>query len=104
MMNADRRILTPVAASVLAGLVVAVATLGGSLHGERAAAKADRFTSIGDTLCAGQEWPNISNECLAWSEGEIIEASAVRYVTLAATDHAAGLTTLTRVKAADEAY
>ena len=103
-MNTHRRILTPAVASVLAGLVVTLGTVGGSMTGDRAAeAKTDRFAGIGDTLCASQEWPNISNECLAWSEGEIIDG-AVRYVTLASTDQEAGVTTLARVPASDEAY
>ncbi len=100
-MNADRRIFTPAAASVLAGLVVAVATLGGTISGEQAAPKADRFSVIGDSLCAGQDWPNITAECLAWSEGDAMPG-AVRYVTMVDTDHEAGMTTLTRIPA-DEA-
>lgn len=103
-MNTNRRILTPITVSAVAGLVVAVATLGGSMTADRAqAVKADRFAGIGDTFCANQEWPNISSACLAWSEGEITEG-AVRYVTVASTDFDAGITTLARVTPADEGY
>lgn len=102
-MNADRRILTPAAASIVAGLVVAVATLGGTIAGDGAAPKADRFATMGDILCANEVWPNLSAQCLAWSEGELVEGS-VRFVTLASTNAVAGTTTLTRVAEETEAY
>ncbi len=101
-MNTNRRLLTPVAASVLAGLVVAVATIG-SVSGDRAATKTDRFATAADSLCAGQYGPARSSECLAWSQGEMTEGT-VRYVTLTSTDADAGVTTLTRVQATDEAF
>lgn len=93
-MNAHR-ILTPISVTALAGLVVGVATLGGTIAGETAAPKADRFAVVGDSLCHGQEWPNITSECLAWSEGAPIPGT-IRFVTLSTTDVEAGLTTLTR--------
>ena len=102
-MNADRRILTPVAASILAGFVVAAATLGGSMSSDAPAVKGDRFKVIGESLCANQEWPNISNECLVWSEGHS-DDDAVRFVTLASQDGDAGVTTLTRVREAVETH
>jgi hypothetical protein len=95
-MNADRRILTPVAATLLGGIFVGVATLGGTLAGGSAAsvAKTDRFATIGDTLCAGQAWPNLTPECLAWVEGT--PPTGVRFITVANHDRAERTTTLTR--------
>jgi hypothetical protein len=96
-MNTNRRLLTPVTASVVAAIVVGVATLGGAMTGDRAAPKADRFAATDKALCAGQQWPNLTNECLAWSEGTDT-AGSVRFVTVAATDADAGVTTLTRTR------
>lgn len=103
-MNADRRILTPVAATLLGGIFVGVATLGGTLaEGSPAyATKTDRFATAGDSLCAGQDWPNLSPECLAWVEGTPLKD--VRFITMASQDRQAQTTTLTRtaVDAGDE--
>lgn len=96
-MSADRRILTPIAASLLAGAIVGAATLGGTLAGDHPAVKTDRFAVIGDDLCKGQSWPNLTQECLAWSEGDTTEGR-VRYVTLTQNDNAAGVTQLIRVR------
>ncbi|WP_075219125.1 hypothetical protein [Acuticoccus yangtzensis] len=94
-MNADRRILTPIAGTVLAGFMIAAATLGGSMAEGTAAPKSDRFAVVGDSLCAGQAWPNLSSECLAWSEGQAV-ASPVRFVTIASSDKSARVTKLER--------
>lgn len=97
-MNADRRILTPIAATLAGALIVGAATLGGTLAGDHVVtAKADRFAVIGDELCADQVWPNLTPECLAWSEGEPIEGQ-VRFVTVHDTDATTMTTTLTRVR------
>lgn len=98
-MNADRRLLTPVAGTLLAGVMVAAATLGGSVAPSEPATKGDRFAVIGDSLCAGQVWPNLTSECLAWSEGE---AAPVRFVTMASHDADRSVTTLLRIPAAIE--
>lgn len=102
-MSADRRLMTPVAGTFAAAILVAAATFGGSLATKSAAAKSDRFAVMGDNLCAGQSWPNLTEECLAWSEGDP-SAQPVRYVTFASTDVAAASTTLTRVRAASELH
>lgn len=95
-MKANRRILTPIAASIIAGAVVGVAALGGTAAGDRAVAvKSDRFAVIGEELCDGQSWPNISPECLSWLEGEELPGR-VRFVTYAETDNQAGVTSLIR--------
>lgn len=100
-MNADRRILTPIAATAVAGLMVAAATLGGSATGDAAARKSDRFKVVGDSLCAGQAWPNLSAECVSWSEGG--EAgSSVRFITIAQSDEGAATTVLARVRPATQ--
>jgi len=97
-MNADRRILTPIAAAVAGALIAGAAKLGGLLAvGEVAAPKADRFAVIGDELCAGQIWPNLTPACLAWSGGDAV-GGRVRFVTVRNADAAAGTTTLTRVR------
>ncbi|MEM7693794.1 MAG: hypothetical protein AAF318_05040 [Pseudomonadota bacterium] len=97
-MNTERRILTPIAATVAGALLVGVATLGGTLAGDDVVTpKADRFAVIGDELCAGQDWPNLTPECLAWSEGESI-GGQVRFITVNDTDASARTTTLTRVR------
>lgn len=96
-MNADRRVLTPVTASIAAALLVGAATLGGSFAANEPATKGDRFAVMGDSLCDGQAWPNLTTECLAWSKGDTTDAS-VRFVTLAHSDTEAGVTTLTRVR------
>ena len=98
------RLFTPIAATVVAGIFVAFAAVGGSVTGGGAAvAKADRFVGIGDTLCANQQAQSMSNECMAWSENEMTDG-AVRYVTVASSDLEAGITTLNRVKATNEAF
>jgi hypothetical protein len=101
-MNADRRILTPVAATLLGGVFVGIATLGGTLSGSApaVAAKTDRFATAGDSLCEGQSWPNLSPECLSWVEGAPL--GKVRFITVATHDRAAQTTTLTRVRDASE--
>ncbi|MBJ3775115.1 hypothetical protein [Acuticoccus mangrovi] len=98
-MNADRRILTPITASIVAGVLVAAATLGGSMASDAPARKGDRFKIVSDTLCANQSWPNITSECLAWSEGEA-SSQHVRFITIADHDAVRGVSTLTRVSAA----
>jgi len=95
-MSSERRILTPIAATLVAGAIVGAATIGGTIAGDRAAtAKSDRFAVVGDTLCEGQTWPNLTPECLAWKKGEPLEGD-VRFVTFVETDEEAGVTTLTR--------
>lgn len=95
-MTADRRILTPVAATLLGGILVGVATLGGTLAESATATgtKTDRFATMGDSLCAGQAWPNLSIECLAWVEGTPL--TDVRFITIAKQDRGERTTTLTR--------
>lgn len=97
-MNADRRLLTPIAGSLVAGVMIAAATLGGSFADDRAAPKGDRFAVVGDSLCGGQAWPNISAECLAWSEAQGGD-SPVRFVTIASHIPSEGTTTLVRMPA-----
>lgn len=97
-MNADRRILTPVTATIAGALFMGAATLGGTFSSDAPAQKTDRFATVGDQLCEGQTWPDLSEECLAWSKGEPVDGAAVRYVTLAQTDRAAGFTELIRVR------
>lgn len=95
-MATERRILTPIAASIVAGALVGVATLGGTAAGDReVAVKSDRFAVIGEELCEGQDWPKITPECLSWLEGTA-SPTHVRFVTYAETDHNAGVTTLIR--------
>lgn len=96
-MAADRRILTPIAATILAGAIVGAATLGGTLAGDQPAVKGDRFAIVGDDLCKGQAWPNLTQECLAWAEGDATEGR-VRFVTLSNTDEDAGVTQLLRIR------
>lgn len=96
-MAADRRILTPIAASLVAAGLVGAATLGGSLAGDRPAVKTDRFAVVGDNLCKGQAWPNLTPECLAWAEGDTTDGR-VRFVTIADTDQSSGTTTLLRIR------
>ncbi|WP_108663116.1 hypothetical protein [Acuticoccus kandeliae] len=96
-MSAKNRILSPVTATIIAGVVVAAATLGGSFASDAPATKGDRFKVMGDNLCAGQAWPNLSAECLAWSQGETTPQT-VRYVTIANHDRDNGVTTLARVQ------
>ncbi|UOM33927.1 hypothetical protein [Acuticoccus sp. I52.16.1] len=101
-MNANRRLLTPIAGTAIAGVMIAAATLGGSMSHGAAAPKSDRFAVVGDSLCAGQAWPNLTSECLAWSEGES-NASPVRFVTMASHDKSSQITTLHRVAPEDAA-
>lgn len=101
-MNANRRLLTPIAATAIAGFMIAAATVGGTMSEGAAAPKSDRFAVVGDSLCAGQAWPNLTSECLAWSEGET-SAAPVRYVTLASHDKSQQMTTLHRVAPEDGA-
>ena len=83
---------------------MAFAAVGGSVTGDgAAAAKTDRFAGIGDTLCASQQGEDMSSECLAWSEDEMTDG-AMHYVTVASSDAEAGMTTLNRIKATDEAF
>lgn len=98
-MKSDRRILSPMSASVAAALLVGAATLGGSVSSDRPAVKTDRFATLGDTLCAGQDWPNLSNECLAWTQGEVSNQS-IRFVTVAENNIEASTTTLVRMRSA----
>lgn len=94
----ERRFFSPVTASVAAAVVVAAATLGGTLASDAPAKKSDLFEVMGDALCEGQTWPNLSAECLAWAEGEST-AGNVRFVTIVETDAQARVTTLTKVPA-----
>lgn len=96
-MSADRRILTPIVATLIAGGIVGAATLGGSLAGDAPAVKTDRFALVGDNLCKNQSWPNLSAECLAWAEGEPTDGR-VRFVTISSHDADGGSTTLTRIR------
>ncbi len=96
-MAADRRILTPIAASLIAGALVGAATIGGTFAGNDPAVKADRFAMVGDNLCKGQDWPNLTPECLAWAEGDTTEGH-VRFVTLRNDDVANSTTTLVRIR------
>ncbi|WP_420392622.1 hypothetical protein [Acuticoccus sp.] len=96
------RLNAPVAGTLFAALIVGAATLGGTLsHDEPVAQKADRFATVGDSLCDGQSWPKLSSECLAWVEGE---AAPVRFVTLASRDAEAQTTVLHRVHEATELH
>ncbi|WMS40983.1 hypothetical protein RDV64_12885 [Acuticoccus sp. MNP-M23] len=96
-MTSDRRLLTPISATIVAGAIVGIATLGGTMAGNQASAtKADRFAMVGEELCEGQSWPNLTPACLNWSEG--VESGPVRFVTLTDTDGAAGQTNLVRVR------
>ncbi len=96
-MTSDRRLLTPITATIVAGAIVGIATLGGTFAGDQAAAaKVDRFAMVSDELCEGQSWPNLTPECLSWAEGEA--SGPVRFVTLANTDRDAGVTDLVRVR------
>jgi len=99
-MTNERRFFSPVTASIAAGAIVAAATLGGTFASDEPAQerKTDRFEVVGDSLCEGQTWPNLSPECLAWAEGETT-AGTVRFVTIVETDEAARVTKLTRVPA-----
>lgn len=96
-MAADHRILTPIAASLVAAGLVGAATLGGSFAGDRPAVKADRFAMVGDNLCKNQEWPNLTPECLSWAEGDTTEGR-VRFVTISDTDKQSNTTTLLRIR------
>ena len=96
-MAADHRILTPIAASLIAGALVGAATLGGTFAGDVPAQKSDRFAMVGDNLCKGQEWPNLTSECLSWAEGDATDGR-VRYVTLKNDDPANQTTTLVRIR------
>ena len=51
-MNADRRLLTPIAGTVLAGFMIAAATLGGSMAETTAAPKGDRFAVVANRIPA----------------------------------------------------
>ena len=95
-MSAERRVLSPIVASALAGAVVVSAALGGTIASERSTQKQDRFAVVGDDLCEGQVWPNLSDACLAWSEGT--SGAAGGYATLAAHEPELQRTTLTRVR------
>lgn len=98
-MSADRRILTPVAVTLIAGAIVGVATLGGTMAGGPAVdAKTDRFAVVGEQLCEGQAWPNLTPECLSWKDGEVT-GGKVRFVTISSTDTDTMTTTLTRAHA-----
>ncbi|RAH98967.1 hypothetical protein DLJ53_25400 [Acuticoccus sediminis] len=99
-MNAHRRLLTPIAGTAIAGIMIAAATLGGSMSQSTAATKTDRFAVVGDSLCAGQAWPNLSSECLAWADGDET-GGPVRFVTVASHDKTRQVTTLNRMPAAD---
>lgn len=97
-MTTNRRILTPMVATIAAAFVVGAATLGGTFAADDAVnKKADRFALAGDSLCAGQTWPNLTPECLAWQEGEFMPGD-VRFVTIASHDNDTGVTTLTRTR------
>lgn len=102
-MNADRRILTPVAVTLLGGIFVSVAIVGGTLvdGSTVTATKTDRFATTGDTLCAGHAWPNLSVECLTWLEGGPL--TDVRFITMATHDRGERITTLTRTKVNSDA-
>lgn len=102
-MKNNRRILTPVTVTVIAGALVAAATLGGSLSGDAQNAKADRFTSVAQSLCSNDVWPRVSAECVAWTDGDA-DQSPVRFVTILSQDDGAGMTTLTRVAEAVETH
>lgn len=97
-MRMDLRIFSPVTATMAAGVMVAAATLGGTMASDAPAKKSDRFEVMGDSLCEGQTWPNLSPECLAWAEGETT-GGTVRFVTIVETDEDARVTTLTKVPA-----
>lgn len=94
-MTADRRIFSPVTATVMGAVLVGAATLGGTFAADQVAQKTDRFETLGDTLCEGQSWPNLTPECLAWAEGEPLPGT-VRFVTTASTNAEAQVTVLTR--------
>ena len=96
-MAADRRILTPIAASLVAAGLVGAATLGGTFAGDQPAVKSDRFAMVGDNLCKNQEWPNLTPECLSWAEGDSTDGR-VRFVTLKSDDAANNTTTLVRIR------
>lgn len=97
-MNADRRILSPMVVTAAAAMMVGAATLGGSFAADDAVTKkSDRFALAADSLCAGQAWPNLTPECLAWQEGEFAPGN-VRFVTIASHDETSGVTTLTRTR------
>lgn len=97
-MTKERRFLSPVTASLAAGVMVVAATLGGTFASDERAEKTDRFAIVGDTLCDGETWPHLSPECLSWAKGETTQG-AVRFVTKATTDRDARVTTLTKIPA-----
>jgi hypothetical protein len=98
-MTKERRILTPITTSLAGMMVVAAATLGGTFAADTAAEKkTDRFQMVGDSLCEGQAWPNLTPECLSWAQGESM-ANGVRFVTIAEEDREAHVTTLTKIPA-----
>lgn len=97
-MNADRKVLSSILATVAAAALVGVATLGGTFaaSGDAATTKADRFTMASDSLCAGQTWPNLTDECIAFREGE--GGNGVRFVTMVRHDADMSTSTLSRVR------
>lgn len=100
-MNANR-LLAPIAATLVAAGIVAAATIGGDVAAkDQPAQKGDRFAIVSETLCAGQSWPNLSEDCLAWTDGSA--HTAVRFVTMASHDAERGETVLTRKAVGDEA-
>lgn len=98
-MKRQRLVLgSPMIATTAAAGFLAAALVSGSLTAETAQAKkGDRFEVVGEELCSGQAWPNITAECVAWRNGAPETADKVRYLTIERTDRAARVTELERV-------
>lgn len=96
-MSTTKMVFSPIAATLVGAGMIAAATLGGSLAGERVSVKEDRFELAGDSLCKGQAWPNLTAKCLAWKEHGLSD-QPVRFITIQNDATANQTTTLTRVR------
>lgn len=95
MMFAKRFSARMIAASGIVAVTAIAVTAGVSTVDFSSTPKADRFDTVAERLCADQNWPNISNGCIAW-ESASTAPRQVRFVTETRTDEANAVTVLTR--------
>lgn len=87
------------AAAIVVGIAIALAitTFAIALPTAGPPVKTDRFEILRDSLCAGQDWPELSDACLVWRRGKASHA-ADRYVTTAHPEPDRNTTTLIRMR------
>lgn len=94
------RLKSPTIATIGALAFIGAAAAGGTstFTADTVAKKGDRFQIVSEELCSGQAWPNISAECVAWTNSAPDAKSVVRFITVQKSTPEHNFTELERVR------